>query len=124
VTEDSKLSGVLICNHRGTGRKLLSAPQSCPREPDTGQRGFSRVRGCILYPYDTLITAPDAAKHFKRKPHTIHSWVTRYKIPRLGRTRDGLTILDIRCLAAVERAIRYGEPVPCDWAEFVRGLAA
>jgi hypothetical protein len=76
-----------------------------------------------MYPYDTLITVADAAQLLHRAPATIHSWVSRYKVPRLGRTRDGLTILDVRCLAAIEKAIRYGEAVPVDWAEFARRLA-
>lgn len=50
--------------------------------------------------------------------------MTRYKVPRLGRTRTGMTLFDVRCLAAIEKAIRYGEQVPVDWAEFARGLAA
>ena len=77
-----------------------------------------------MYPYDTLITAADAAVLLHRSPRTIHVWATRYRIPRLGRTRTGLTLFDVRTLAAVERAIRYGEPPPRDWAEFARSLTA
>jgi hypothetical protein len=96
-----------------------------PRQARTlAGRAFLFPAGVLVYPYDTLITAPDAARLLGRKPGTIHSWVTRYAIPRLGRTRTGLTLFDVRCLAAVERAIRYGEPVPRDWAEFARTLAA
>lgn len=77
-----------------------------------------------MYPYDTLITVADAANLLHRAPATIHSWLTRYKVPRLGRTRTGLTLVDVRCLAAIEKAIRYGESVPVDWAEFARSLTS
>lgn len=80
------------------------------------------ARGVRLYPFDSEITAQDAARLLNREYATIRSWATRYNVPRVGRTRQGCTLYDFRILAAIEKAIRNCEPVPHDWSAFALRL--
>lgn len=89
----------------------------CPHDATT-------ARGWLLYPYDSLVTTKDAARLLNRTESTIRSWALRYNLPKLGRTRQRETLYDYRIVSAVEKAIRNAEPVPTDWTEFTRRLAA